>query len=94
LDKRHLVKEVDRIVSDTNLAEIEKLAEAFGYVTKSFIEQSERDLDLARAMQDEVSVVKEQIKASVMNSAREMFEFCYLNATGSRRSIWHEQDES
>lgn len=94
MDKRHLVKEVDRIVSDANLAEIEKLAEAFGYVTKSFIEQSERDLDLARAMQDEVSVVKEQIKASVMNSAREMFEFCYLNATGSRRSIWHEQDES
>ena len=94
MDKRHLAKEVDRIVADANLAEIDRLAEAFGYLTNAFIEQSERDLELARAMQDENAAVKEQIKASVMISAREMFEFCYLKATGSRRSIWHEQDES
>ena len=94
MNKRHLAKEVDRIVSDASLAEIDRLAMAFGTVTKSFIEQSERDLDLARAMQDEETAVKEQIKAGVMDTAREMFEFCYLKATGSRRSIWHEQDES
>jgi vacuolar-type H+-ATPase subunit E/Vma4 len=94
LNEGHLAREVDRIVADANLAEIDKLAEAFGSVTQSFIERSERDLELARAMQDEETAVKEQIKAGVMKSAREMFEFCYLKATGSRRSIWHEQDES
>jgi len=48
--------------------------------------------ELARAMGDEDTAVKEQIKTSVMQSAREIFEFCYLNVTGSRRSVWHEQD--
>jgi len=94
LIKREIAIEVERIVTNEDLAEIDKLAEAFGVATDSFIEQSLRNLELARAMHDQETAVKEQIKANVMNSAREIFEFCFLNATGTRRSIWHEQDQS
>ena len=42
----------------------------------------------------EETAVKEQIKSGVMKTAREVFEFCYINVTGTRKGIWHEQDES
>ena len=94
MTKRNLAVDIKRFSADEQLTEIEKLAAAFGYATESFIEQSGCDLGLARAMGDEETAVKEQIKSNVMQSAREIFEFCYLNVTGSRRSILHEQDTS
>ena len=92
--KRELAIDIKRISADEEMTEMERLAAAFGYATDSFIAQSGRDLELERAMGDEETAVKEQIKSNVMRSARELFEFCYLNVTGSRRSIWHEQDAS
>jgi hypothetical protein len=92
--KRNLAIDIKRIIADEEMTEMERLAAAFGYGTESFIMQSGRDLELARAMGDEETAVKEQIKSSVMQSARELFEFCYLNVTGTRRGIWDEQDES
>lgn len=92
--RRDLAIDIKHISEDEKMTEMERLAAAFGYATESFIVQSGRDLELARAMGDEETAVKEQVKSSVMLSAREIFEFCYLNVTGSRRSIWHEQDAS
>jgi len=92
--KRKVAIDIKRFIADEEMTEMEKLAAAFDFATASFIAQSGRDLELARAMGDEETAVKEQIKSNVMLSAREIFEFCYLNVTGSRRSIWHEQDAS
>ena len=92
--KRDLAIEINRISADESISEPERLAAAFGYATESFILHSGRELELARAMGDEEMAVKEQIKSNVMQLAREMFEFCYLNVTGSRKGIWHEQEPS
>lgn len=93
MNKRNLAIELDRISSDQIMSETDRLVAAFGIATKSFMVQSERDLELARAMGDVESAVKEQIKRNVMQSARELFEFCYLNVTGTRKGIWDEQDK-
>ena len=89
-----MANEIERISADDRMSEVEKLAAAFGLVTRSIIEQNGRNLELARAMGDEETAVKEQIKSGVMQTAREVFEFCYINVTGTRKGIWHEQDES
>ncbi len=90
MNKRNLASELDRINSDESISEMERLAAAFGFATDSFMAQSKRDLELARVMGDTETAVKEQIKRNVMQSAREIFEFCYLNITGTRRGIWDE----
>jgi hypothetical protein len=92
--ERIMANEIERISADEALSEVEKLAAAFGLVTESIIEQNGRNLELARAMGDEETAVKEQIKSGVMKTAREAFEFCYIKVTGTRKGIWHEQDES
>ena len=50
MSKRNLDVDIKRISADVELTEIERLAAAFCYATESFIEQSGRDLELARAM--------------------------------------------
>ena len=85
--KRDITAEIKRISADKTMTEIERVTAAFGCATEAFSEQSGRDLELAGAMGDEETAVKEQIKSGVMQSAREIFEFCCLNVTGSRRSI-------
>lgn len=92
--KRDVAIDIKRIIADEDLTDMERLVAAFGFATESFVVQSGRDLELARAMGDQETAVKEQIKSSVMLSAREIFEFCYLNVTGTRKGIWDEQDES
>lgn len=64
--------------------EIEKLAYAFGWITDRIIEQGLKDIELARALRDEDSVVKNQIKTEVIRHARSIFQNCYLLATGGK----------
>jgi hypothetical protein len=91
--ERIMAKEIERIAADDALNEMERLAAAFGLVTASIIEQNGRDFELARAMGDEESAVKEQIKAGVMQSARQIFEYCYVQITDTRKGVWNEQEE-
>lgn len=91
--ERIMANEIERIAADGALSEVERLAAAFGLVSASVIEQNGRDLELARAMGDEETAVKEQIKAGVMQSARQIFEYCYVQITGTRKGVWDEQDK-
>jgi hypothetical protein len=68
--------------------EVEKLAHAFGWITELIIEQGLKDIELARALRDEESVVKAQIKTEVIRHARAIFRDCHLLATG--RKAWDE----
>lgn len=50
-----------------------------------------REIELAKAMQDRESLVKQQIKMETIRTAREIFAQGYQIATGTK--AWDEQDE-
>lgn len=67
-------------------SEIEQLADAFGLATAKFLEETERKVELARAMQDQEMLVKEHIKSEVVKSVRQIFEANFKRITG--RNAW------
>ena len=75
-------------LKDSERPEIEKLAYAFGWITDRIIEQGAKDIELARALRDEESVVKNQIKTEVIRHTKSIFQHCHLLATG--RKAWDE----
>jgi hypothetical protein len=77
------MEEFNAIIA-SDFAEIEKLAQAFAWVTGRIIERAHEEIELAQTMHDEETVIKEQIKMSTLKHAREVFEFCYIRATGRR----------
>jgi hypothetical protein len=80
---------LDHIVADPSLTELQKLTRAFDVMTGHFINHYQRDGEVARALGDKDTAVREQIKAGVLNSARGMFQTCYHRVTGTREDIWH-----
>lgn len=66
------------------IPDVDKLKMAFEYVTDAFFEQTQRKLDLARAMNDREAIVKEQIKIEVMKGARGIFQSCYARVRQSK----------
>ena len=90
MKKREMALAIQRIAEDPQKDEMEKLAAAFGTATDLFITNSENELALARALGDEETAVKEQIKANVMRSAREIFAYCYTVVSGERSEVWDE----
>lgn len=88
--KREMARAIQRVAEETQNDELEKLAGAFGAATELFIGSCENEIALARALGDEETAVKEQIKANVMHSAREIFAFCYTVISGDRSEVWDE----
>lgn len=74
---------------DSEQPEMEKLAYAFGWITDRMIEQGIKDIEVAKALRDEDSVVKNQIKTEVARHARSIFQQCHLLATG--RKAWGDE---
>ena len=68
--------------------EIEKLAEAFGAISGSVMEQSANQIELLTAMSDEENLIKERIKHGVIKMNRDWFNEIYRNITG--RAAWDE----
>lgn len=82
-----MLKDIQKIASE-DLPDMEKLAEAFNLLTRRYIEHAQNEIELLRALGDEQSLIRERIKAGVMENARSMFLDCYRVITG--RSAWHE----
>ena len=80
--------EMVRAVKESDLADLDKVAQAFGWVTGSIIKHGEQQVELARALQDRDAVVKEQIKLGVMRHARAVFNDCGRAVLG--RKFWDE----
>ena len=76
------------IASDSS--DLEKLTEAFGGLTGFIIEDSTRQVELARASQDADEAVKQQIKLETMKHARRLFDTCCWHITGKR--VWGEEE--
>ncbi len=77
-------------ILDSDLSEVEKLAQTFGWITGRIVEHGHREVELARAMQDREMLVKAQIKLAVMEHSRQILDYCYIRVTGGR--TWHDQD--
>jgi len=75
-------------IVEADLPDIEKLAQAFGWITGSYIEHAEGEIELARATGDQEAVIREQIKMEMMKHARSIFQDVYRRVT--RRSAWDE----
>jgi len=81
--------ELERIL-DSDGTELTKLVQTFDWTTRRIIEMAEYEIDLARAMQDDTSVIKHQIKANTLRMVRDVFQGCYLQVTGERQRLWEE----
>ena len=85
--KREDAKKLDEIIQ-TDLPDIEKLAQTFVWITSRNIEHAEHEIELARAIGDQESVIRGQIKMETMKHVRSIFQDCYLRVT--RRRAWDE----
>jgi hypothetical protein len=75
-------------IAGSDLPDIEKLKQGFGWVTRRMVDQAGKDIELARAMHDREERIKLQIKMSTINAAREIFDTWYTRITGRR--AWDE----
>ena len=75
-------------VFNADQQDMEKLRQGFDLITRSIIEHAQREVELARAMQDAAGVVKLQIKMSTIEHARSIFDQCYMRITNKR--AWNE----
>jgi len=79
-----------RDIKRSDQPEIDTLKEFFGRVTARILEYGEKEVELARAMQDHGSLVEVQIKMETIKTARKISARGYEIATG--RTAWDEQD--
>lgn len=81
-------------ILNSNLSEMDKLAQAFLWVTEFFIAHTERQIELHKALKDSDALVKEQIKAETMKFTRGIFKDCFFRITGKRTQFEFGQEES
>jgi hypothetical protein len=79
-------------IKASDLPEVEKVAQAFRWLTSRYMEHSQQEIELLRAMSDRESLVKEQIKLGVMKHTRGIFHDCYKFMIGRR--AWDERDNA
>jgi hypothetical protein len=78
----------EKIITDTTLTDLEKLVHTFELVTREFITHSQHEVEVAQAMGDKETAVREQIKSGVMHTSRQMFSYCFIRITGKRSKVW------
>ncbi|MBN1249995.1 MAG: hypothetical protein JXC32_20190 [Anaerolineae bacterium] len=79
--------ELQRIL-DSDQDDMQRFVAAFDWLTRRIIEVAENEIELARAMRDQETVVKQQIKLQTLRTARDVFQTCYLRVTGARNRLW------
>lgn len=75
-------------IIEADMPDIEKLAQAFGWITSRTVENAGHEIELARATGDQEAVIKGQIKMETMKHVRSIFQDCYQRVT--RRRAWDE----
>lgn len=86
--KRILANDFDQIFEQP-LPELEKVRQGFDWVTAMYLKESQFEQESLMALGDRNRLVKEQIKASTLSHAREIFNDCYYRATG--RKAWDDE---
>ena len=80
-----------REIQHSDQSEIDKLKAVFGKMTTQIIEFADKEIELARVLQDGETMVKVQVKMETMKTARKIFGRGYQIATG--RKAWDDQDQ-
>ena len=86
--KRPFVADFEQIF-DQDLPELEKLRQGFDWVINFYLAESQGEQEALKALGDRETLVKEQVKASTLRHARQIFQDCYLRATGRR--AWNDE---
>lgn len=77
-----------RALLASDMPDIDKLRQFFGDVTDQIVQYARHDIELCRAMQDDESLLKVQIKMSTIQHARQIFATGYKMITG--QEAWHD----
>ena len=71
-------------IFETDLSEAEKIRRSFDHVTSFYIQHSEQEIEMLRAMRDKENLIKEQIKMETMKHVRSIFNDCFRRSTGKK----------
>lgn len=77
-------------IRTSNRPETEKLASAFDWITTRIVEQGMKEIELARALRDEDSVIRNRIMTDTVRHTRKIFQECHMLATGKK--AWDEDE--
>jgi hypothetical protein len=81
------MKEIEAILA-SDLPEMQKLSNVFHWITDFYIENSEHEIELYKALGDREALVKEQVKQSVFKHVQSIFQQTHLLVT--KRKAWDE----
>lgn len=71
-------------IFETDLSEAEKIRRSFDHVTNFYIQHSEQEIEMLRAIRDKENLIKEQIKMETMKHVRSIFNDCFRRSTGKK----------
>jgi hypothetical protein len=71
-------------IFDSDLSEADKLARSFDYITSSYIQHAEQEIELLKAMGDTDQLIKEQIKSETIKHVRNIFNDCFMRSMGKK----------
>ena len=72
----------------SELSDLDKVVQAFRHATDEHVKNSQRDVELARALKDRKSVIREQIKQETIKYTQKVLNDCYTIFIGRR--AWDE----
>ena len=64
---------VDRL-QEADIPDLDKVLQAFDYITAQHVENGMHEIELARAMKDQETVIREQIKIETMKFANKSLQ--------------------
>ena len=79
------MEKFDEIVT-SDLPDIEKLKQTFTLITQRYLDFSEKEIELLKAMGDQENLIKEQIKHNTVQHVQGIFGNCYTRITGKKVS--------
>ena len=71
-------------IFNSNLSEMDKLAQSFNHITSLHIRHAEQEIELLKALGDTDQLIKEQIKSETIKHVRNIFNDCYMRSTGKK----------
>ena len=71
-------------IFEMDLSEAEKVSRSFDHITSFYIQHSEQEIELLRAISDKEYLIKEQIKMETMKHIRSIFNDCFKRSTGKK----------
>ena len=71
-------------VFEMDLNEADKIGRSFDHITSFYIQHSEQEIELLRAMSDKEKLIKELIKMETIKHIRSIFNDCFKRSTGKK----------